>query len=380
MSRASRRTRCRRLWIGVLLTLAPAGLGASGCTRAPDPYGPESVFIVDSDGGNRRELVDDATLEGWSPDGRLIAVVAGGTDSEVITSEGAGTGLTALEVIHPDGTGRSALRRYPQPTDVGAAWSPDSRRLAVFDAPRRDKLRRSTVSVLEVEPKGVPRVVFSRNQDTVDSVALAWSPNGRVVAFSGHDGPPAGGDSFFVPDVIVAPVDGASRRVPSLSDDGNIDPVWLPDGRSLVVSSWDENGDSYSLLEEISLDGHRRPLLRRVTGPAAVSPDGRLIAVPTFRGSAPLLRRVVTVIPRPRGATDETEIALEADVVAWSPDGRTLAVGGTEGLHLISKDGWRIRRIVELDPPHTFTGVAWSPDGKRLSFSQYHSGFVPTEE
>jgi WD40 repeat protein len=131
-------------------------------------------------------------------------------------------------------------------------------------------------------------------------------------------------------------------------------------------------------VEEIALDGRRRRLLRDATRPAAVSPDGRLIAVPAFGGSAPDLKRKVVVIPRRAGAP--REIDVEPDVVAWSPDGRWLAIGGTEGLQVVSADGRETRRIAEMDPPNAFTGIAWSPDSRRLAFSQDHEGYRTVDE
>jgi WD40 repeat protein len=54
-----------------------------------------------------------------------------------------------------------------------------------------------------------------------------------------------------------------------------------------------------------------------------------------------------------------------ASRVAWSPDGTTLAAGGTGALHLLHSDGQAVATVVGLPSP--ILGLAWSPDGTLLA-------------
>ncbi|HXA29937.1 MAG TPA: hypothetical protein VN193_14445 [Candidatus Angelobacter sp.] len=59
----------------------------------------------------------------------------------------------------------------------------------------------------------------------------------------------------------------------------------------------------------------------------------------------------------------------EANCLAWSPDGRTLAAGIGRELVLLQADGEVVRRAGEQ--PSTVTGVAWSADGRRVGVACY---------
>lgn len=83
--------------------------------------------VVNSDGTGLRRLVGRGVLlPAWSPDGRRIALTGDLTTRS-------GTRLHGTFLIRPDGTG---LRRISAlDTTTRAAWSPDSRELAVVDLP-----------------------------------------------------------------------------------------------------------------------------------------------------------------------------------------------------------------------------------------------------
>jgi hypothetical protein len=51
--------------------------------------------------------------------------------------------------------------------------------------------------------------------------------------------------------------------------------------------------------------------------------------------------------------------------VAWSPDGRTIAVGTSTGLDLVDVSSWERTQVVD----GTVAEVTWSPDGSRLAYT-----------
>jgi WD40 repeat protein len=89
--------------------------------------------------------------------------------------------------------------------------------------------------------------------------------------------------------------------------------------------------------------------------------------------AAPLLRPATRTIELPASRIDTTgwsEFDLEfmaphADLVVWSPDGGTIAVGGDDGMtYLWDVAGGFVRTAIEQAEP--IRVVNWSPDGRRL--------------
>jgi TolB protein len=102
------------------------------------------------------------------------------------------------------------------------------------------------------------------------------------------------------------------------------------------------------------------------------SPDGTQIAFAT--------RDAVYIIPAPQGGFpqrvfDATPIqaGINTGTVAWSPDGKTLAVADLRGLWLKAIDGGRPRKLVEAEQANS---PAWSPDGKTLAFVSGNNTFI----
>lgn len=167
-----------------------------------DPVG---LYLYDVDGSNERRLTTRGTEPAWSPDGETIAFLDGTTVRTVTVDEG-----EQREVYR--------VRRGSDGYLVDAAWSPDSRRIAVAVG----RLRGPTATDLwHVRADGTGR----RYVRVVDGDAsdLAWSPDGELLAWSGeHRG---------VRSVVVLPVDGgAVRQVEPNSQS----PVWSDDGSQLA--------------------------------------------------------------------------------------------------------------------------------------------------
>jgi dipeptidyl aminopeptidase/acylaminoacyl peptidase len=186
-------------------------------------------------------------------------------------------------------------------------------------------------------------------------------------------------------DIFVARRDGTGAIRLTRSSFNEYQPAWSPDGRRFVYERTDCEGvvacggqgywGSPRTLWIADADGsYQHPLTRH--SPAQTrrhvldlspswSPDGRDIAFcrigePVASASSLWivgsdgrgLRQVAAgVLPRCRG-------------VAWSPDGKLLAVAGWEKLALVQRNG--AVRLVPQGIGVTFLHVAWAPDGKRL--------------
>jgi dipeptidyl aminopeptidase/acylaminoacyl peptidase len=186
------------------------------------------------------------------------------------------------------------------------------------------------IFVVNADGTGLRQVTrnVSGGEDSADDVGPAWSPDGRLIAFSStrDQKRDARGDYEIF---VIRPSGTAERRV---TNDARHDfgPEWLPDGRVVFASCPRSQDDP---------------------------PQCALVAV------------------RPDG-TGREELADVGYVleVAVSPDGTRLAYSELEGqshfqhfeLHVADLDGSDHRQLTDDD---TGDGSpAWSPDGERIAF------------
>ncbi len=258
----------------------------------------------------------------WSPDGRWVAFLR--TPVRPMYD----AAVSTLWMTRSDGSG---ARRVSAPgADVTQyAWGP-----AV--AGRGEELAFSTVSLPFYAPSAIylatvsaPPRRFATYSGLID---FSWAPSGNSLAVSYRKGPvgqPEAGKGF----VEISPVDGrAGRTVYTLADNGYAELVgWWPDGKGLLF--WN---DPY--------------------GSASIAADG--LALDSLELSTLKLHSLATTLVHP-------------DWVAWSPDGRTVAVvaGGDREIWYSGK---RVElcaipaatcRAVPVGPAVMSLDPAWTPAG-----------------
>jgi dipeptidyl aminopeptidase/acylaminoacyl peptidase len=197
--------------------------------------------------------------------------------------------------------------------DTAPRWSPDGSRIAFLS----DRGGSKQIWIIAADG-GEARTVTSGGHAPAD---LAWSPDGRSIAFTGKPEPAARGERSDQSDVrvisrlhykqdgegfwdgrwkhvfVVAAAGGDVRQI-TQGDYDHAEPAWSPDGALIAYTanaSPDADLDDRSDLWVIAADGGGAPRrLTRSTGPIespAWSPDGRRIAYighDGTRGSATL--------------------------------------------------------------------------------------------
>ena len=194
-----------------------------------------------------------------------------------------------------------------------------------------------------------------------------WSPDGRYLAYRGD-----GGEAGPGCDRTVNISDSAGHRIASFPGDGWAI-AWSPDSTRVAV--W---VDFYGAakLAIYDLDGVRQALLPMPASWELLgdvdpvwSPDGLSLLVPLgvevpVDGSTP--RQLPADDPRSQW------------MATYSPDGAEVAYIAPEGLSVADADGSHARVLIPGAPARDFPalthGLEWSPTSDRIAFVQANSG------
>lgn len=223
--------------------------------------------------------------------------------------------------------------------------------------------------IYAMRPDGSGVHALRRGGVAAGALDLAWSPDGRRLAFA------TWGGIADVGGIWVMNADGSSlRRLVEVATDWARSPSWSPDGRRLVYTTstlgrkppgrlWVMKADSSSkrLLAELA----RIPLYALTD--INWSPRGDRVAFTTGGWVSELY--VLDLDGGLRKLSNTTTYVFEP---RWSPDGRRIAFTSAPGasaeeIAVTSVDGDVQARF--LTDNRVYDGEpAWSPDGRRIAF------------
>ena len=387
----------------------------------------DAVWIVDH-AGERRLTQDGGFISGlaWSPDGTQLTFSEASTGVFVIGRGGAGLRRVAhrhdfvpidwlpagIAILPSPQNGVQLLaldpksgrtRRISNPCGVGAPTFSTDRTHVVCEARRgthvhvrsrsgrpvraiRIQLRgeHAQVNRFALGPLGRTLVfdsmVETRHTDVwllgrrlerltanhFDDASPALSPDRRRVAFVRS--PFVGGQTSSEKPLMT--VDVRTHRVRPICGLRGTSPSWSRDSGSIA----------FARAGDIHVVDIGRCRVRRLTrGPAldtgpAWSRDGRAIAFVRLRE----IVRSVHVVPAAGGVPRQVPATRDADDLAWSPDGRSIAYSTGEAIRLLSLDTGETRELVR-DPVNRPSSPTWSPDGGRIAYSAGWQ-FLPSRE
>jgi WD40 repeat protein len=284
------------------------------------------------------------------------------------------------------------------------AFSPDGTRLAI------GSFGRTSAVVYDVSN---PRAPAPWSTEVASGVfpRVAFDADGRRLVVSGNDGgqvydatsramTPVGApletqhgqaDAVFVPRLgfVVSGADGSvtgwdptgtpliARVLASAPPSGG---SFSPDGSRLVLVDNDDGAVLYRLpdlhrIASLSIKGRGSRAPVSTATPVAFSPDGRLLAIGDRFGDVQLFDARTG---RARGAPIAVADGHLVQQLSFSPDGRTIATASfldpVSGAHVVDVV---TRRSHALDPAVPFAlSTSFSPDGKELLVTSGAGGFV----
>ncbi len=255
-----------------------------------------------------------------------------------LAGRAAAQGTTSLFVMKPDGTDVRPVAAAPSFRRAGhVRWSHDGKRLAFHAWEGAPGARQ----VFIVKPDGSGLEAIGNDGQLVD-----WSSDDKQLAFQN----PAG--------TWVENVDGTGRTFIG----AGASPRWSPDGSRIAFV------ENRTLVVRNLVDDSQTNLLDdswQVQAGFDWSRDGRQIAmVAKHQGSTGLW----VVDPQ---SSDPPRLRLRGSLmgqVAWSPDGKQLAVTLDSIIQLVDANDTTPPRPIPNQVGNS-RDPAWSPDGKTIAFS-----------
>jgi len=283
-----------------------------------------------------------------------VGALAYGVDGDIYVAESDGSNAVRIA----DGRPPNDCGGLGEYLGFGPIWSPDGRYLA---------FRRTNCD----DPQAGWDVVISDPEGNVVASFpgggwnISWSPDSTRVAVW----------VTLWETIGVYGLDGERQTVltvpPGMMAPGDYDPVWLPDGESLMVP--------YGV--EIPLDGstpRKLPWADQHEGEATYSPDGSRVAYTTLTPLEGLVLRLGQhqggsfVVAAADGSHAQEVFGARVRKPVWSPTGDRIAFtsgNGTE-LRVVDLATGTVTLLAEKDGSDILLVLDFSPEGDQILFSR----------
>ena len=236
-------------------------------------------------------------------------------------------------------------------------------------------------AVYVIDSTGLRLQLVDGGGDELDlAYAPSVSPDGSRIVYSAYE---QSSPLLFWKDesweIVTAKHDGSDRRRLTSNHTIEINPVWSPDGTSIVF------GSRRLIVSVMAADGSDlRSVVNPIDvvwssfkGPPVLSPDGSRIAFLVKKTGVGRFTYVVGA-----DGTGLTRLEDETGLPAWSPDGRRIAFakrgddspsGTLFGIHTIGLDGLEPHEIISFPALRlsVTNSMSWSPDGSAILFGPY---------
>jgi Tol biopolymer transport system component/DNA-binding winged helix-turn-helix (wHTH) protein len=305
------------------------------------------VYRMSASGGTPRVVARGLYSACWSPDGSTVAVAIYGNGRIGFIDARGQKRTIALSGVHA------------WTWDID--WSPTGDRLLVVTD---DGQGRHTIWIVHPDGSGQQRVY----EDRVELRSARWAPDGRAIYFARRDDQTV---SLFKMTLAGGRAQPAVARpvLDGLEMDGAF--TLAADGRRLAYARAPYHSNLWAL--DIAGSGQNtRVTTRQLTHGTwlverpNISPDGASVVFNIGYNS----RANLFLMPVAGGAQRQLTF-LDAFSVGgvWSPDGRLVAFGSTEGgeqrVWLADSAGGPVRRLSRHSMSESFA-LAWFPDGRVL--------------
>jgi Tol biopolymer transport system component len=361
---AAARSRFSPLWhalticAAILVVAVTVGFWAT-LTHRTTSVGHQGVI-----GSNQGQLVSTYTLDkdqvlndlAWSPNGQRIALATGSLAHGAVALWDAQTSDHRVTyTLSP--SANTQVDHEVFATTV--SWSPDGKHLAIADG---DVQIWDTTSG-RLETRYFPQISSLRG--TFNSAA--WSPDGKYVAgvYTTTDSN-TGVCIWDVSTGKLVHTFATDNGKASGSPTANL--AWSPNSKYLAV-----NGDTISVWNATTAQKVSQLPHQDFAGPMAWSPDSTRIATQSVNVQKVLALRIWNALT---GTVLSSNSYGFLSAIAWSPDGKHLAISGpaiqildaSNGKALYTYPGQVTKQTnsTQIGPPY-LKGLAWSPDSKLIA-------------
>ena len=250
--------------------------------------------------------------------------------------------------------------------DTSVSFSPDGQQFAfIRGVPDQGQ---SAIVVATADGSGARQLIVRQQPLAFPLAGIAWSPDGKSIAASGHVIGELKGQ------VVIVDVASATETVLATPAWRGVSRVaWLADGTGLLVNAREAAGESSNQIFLVAYpSGDSRRLTNDLTSYSGlgVSPDGRSFVAIRSERHASIWTMPATDPSRAVAITAEAASDEGADGVAWTPDGRivyTTEASGNPDIWIMNPDG--SRRIQLTSNRGLDVAPRVTPDGRHIVFT-----------